>query len=80
MKRFEMQNLTAIQRIRIAAMMGLGMLAFVVLVRLFVPLENDAGIWTRTLSGLALAWFVFFAKADSFIQRHIFWCGMVLSA
>lgn len=52
---------------------------FVVFVRLFIPPETDNAMWSRLLSAVTLVWFVLFAKPGSFIQKHIFSCGMVLS-
>lgn len=80
MKPIKLQNLSAVARLRVAALLGLSMFGFVVVVRMFMPAtESDPTMPTRILAMLALAWFALFAKPDSHIERHLFMSGAVLS-
>jgi signal transduction histidine kinase/ActR/RegA family two-component response regulator len=74
-----MQKMSPMERLRTSAAMGLAMMLFVLGVRLIVPAEQDNAMITRFLSLASLTWFIWGARPDSFIERNLFSCGMVIS-
>ncbi len=82
MKHLELQNLTPLQRMRIAALAGLVMFLFVMAVRYVGTHDGHPGhvFWTRVLCAAVLTWFAWASEKGSWVERHLFTCGTVLSA
>lgn len=66
-----LQKIAPVQRLRIAATIGLLAIGGSLLARLLIPGADDGAQITRIVATLCCAWFAWAARPGSFIDRHI---------
>lgn len=74
-----LENLYPVQRLRVAAIIGVLAIGASLVSRMLVPEVDDGAQNSRIVATLICGWFVLFASPGSFIDRHLMGTGLVVS-